>query len=329
MSLYEFDKLPTTSGQAIVEFNDRYLAAQGVALPPNWAAEFGDVGPTNSPKVTYPISQLSGSYQETKGDSRYKTAREASFDVKVIEFDMGYEAKLIDLLQSVFAYRKWLQAAQRYTVAEQVHIAKSVAALVEAGESTLLSWEGSGIYFFDPAHPANFAEPSLGTFSNYQSNAKDPNSIANIMAECTAMEGAVLDETGEKLGVSPDTIMLPTAKFRIVDALLKQQNVSVSSGTGVPGGGTATMSNPLAGLRAVHCPQLTDVNDWYLLDSKLIASLPPWAALRYSPGPALELRTFDESSDFFKATGRLKQSSHIWYGFGLVFPHAIRKIVGA
>lgn len=329
MSLYEIDKLPSTSAEAIREFDDRYLAAQGVALPPNWAEEFGDVGPTNSPQTTYPISQLSGSYQEYKGESRYKSAAESSFDVKVLEFDMGYEAKLIDLKTSVFAYRKWLQAAAKFAAAEKKHIAKSVATLVEAGTSTLLSWEGSGIYFFDTAHPANFAEPGLGTFGNYQSNAKDCNSIANIMVECSAMEAAVLDEDGDKLGVSPDAILLPTAKFRTVDALLKQAQVSVSSGTGVPGGGTATMSNPLAGLRAVHCPQLTDANDWYLLDTKLLAELPPWAALRFSPGPDLELRDFDESSDYFKETGKLKKSSHIWWGFGLVFPHAIRKIVGA
>lgn len=329
MSLYESDKLPTTSQAALREFDDRYLAAQGVALPPNWAQEFGDIGPTNAPLTTYPISQLSGGYEETKGDSRFKTAIEASFDVKVLEFDMGYEAKLIDLLTGVFAYKKWTEAAGRFQVAELNHVARSIRTILEAGETTLNAWEGPGIYFFDETHPANFAEPGLGTFSNLQSTPKDANSIANIMAECTAMEEQVLDENGEKLAVSPDVIGLPTAKFRIVDALLKQQQVSVGSGTGVPGGGTGTMSNPLAGLRAVHIPQLTDPNDWYLFDSKLAKILPPWAGLRFSPGSALELREFNEDSDFFKNTGKIKKSSHIWWGFGFVFPHAVRKIVGA
>lgn len=329
MSLYEYDKLPATSAAALREFDDRYLAAQGVVLPPNWAQEFGDIGPTNAPMTTYPIAQLSGRYEETKGDSRFKTMQESSFDVKVLEFDMGYEAKLMDLLTNVYAYRKWLQIASRFQIAEQNHIARSVATLVEAGESTALSWEGSGIYFFSASHPANFADADAGTFSNLQASPKDANSIPNIIAECTAMENAVLDENGEKLGVSPDVIMLPTAKFRIVDMLLKQQQVTVGSGTGSPGGGTSTMSNPLAGLRAVHNPKLTDANDWYLIDSRLCATLPPWAALRYSPGPALELREWNESSDYFRDTGKIKKSSHIWYGFGLVFPHAIRKVTGA
>ena len=41
------------------------------------------------------------------------------------------------------------------------------------------------------------------------------------------------------------------------------------------------------------------------------------------------LRTWDESSDFYKATSKLKVSKHIWAGYGLLFPHAIRLIKGA
>jgi hypothetical protein len=233
------------------------------------------------------------------------------------------------LVTKSFAYRKWTDASSRFAPAEQVHVARSLATLLEAGTSTLNAWEGSGIYFFDASHPANFADASAGTWSNYQSGALDCNSVGNILAECTAMETQVLDETGQKLAVSPDVIMLPTQKYRIVDALLKQAQVAPASGTNVPSSGATTMSNPLMGLRAVHNPHLTDANDWYLIDSKLVRTLPPWAALRYSPGLALELRVFDESSDFFKNTGKIKVSSHIWYGFGLVMPHAIRKIVGA
>jgi hypothetical protein len=325
MSLYEYDKLPTTSGLALVEFSDRYLAAQGVALPPGWVDQYGDTQPIGSPKATFPISQLSGRYQETKGDSRTKSMLETSFDVKVIEFDMGYEAKLLDLFQNVYAYRKWNEAAGRFTVAEANHRADAIVTLLEAGESTAC-WDG--VNFFATNHPACFGDSAAGTFSNYQASTKDPNSIPNIIAELTAMRG-VKDENGKKLGVDPDTILLPTEKFELVRSLLLQQQVSVASGTGSPGGGTGSMSNPLAGLNAVHVPQLTDANDWYLVDSKLTSTLPPWASLRFSPGSALELRQWDESSDFFKNTGKIKVSSHIWYGFALVFPHAIRKIAGA
>jgi hypothetical protein len=43
----------------------------------------------------------------------------------------------------------------------------------------------------------------------------------------------------------------------------------------------------------------------------------------------LGLRYLDESSDHFKKTGKIAVSKHIWAGYGLLFPHAIRLIKGA
>lgn len=325
MSLYEFDKLPTTSGQALTEFSDRYLAAQLASIPDSWVDEFGDTAPISSPKATMPLSAFSGKFQESNGDNRAETSQEDSLDFKVIEYDMGYEARLIDLMNEVFAYRAWNQAASYVKVAEQNHRADSVATLIEAGASTDC-WDG--VKFFATNHPANKHKASLGTFSNYQATPADCNSIANIIAERSAMR-LVKDINGKKMGVNPDTIWVPTEKFEIVDALTKQQNVSVASGTGVPGGGTATMSNPIFGLKVREIKNLTDANDWYLVDSQLIKRMPAYGCLRYSPGLALELRQYGEDSDFFRNSGKLKNSAHIWYAFGLVFPHAIRKVVGA
>lgn len=325
MPLYTIDTLPTTSQEAIREFQDRYIAAQGVVQPQDWVAEFGDSFDVNSPKVTFPISQVGGTYQETKGNSRFKTMSEESFDVKVVEYDMGYEANLMDLYLNTYSVRKWNQQAELFTKGEIRHCQKQVATILELGTATTI-WDTAN--FFSATHPANHSDSGAGTFSNYQSGAKDPNSIPNIMAEIALMRG-VKDENGDKLDVNPNVIMLPTAKFDIVNALLLQQNVTVASGTGSPGGGTATMSNPLMGLRAVHNPFLTDANDWYLIDTNLVRQLPPWAAMRFAAPDTLGLRTWDESSDFFKDTGKIKVSSHIWYGFGLVFPHAIRLVTGA
>ena len=69
--------------------------------------------------------------------------------------------------------------------------------------------------------------------------------------------------------------------------------------------------------------------DWYLVDSKLVKSgMAPWISMRQTVPGSLALRVFDESSDFFKNTGKIKMSSHIWYGFALALPHAIRRVKG-
>lgn len=323
--LYVVEQLPTTSAAAIREFNDRYIAGIGAGVPSTWVSQYGEVGPTNSPHVTFPISALGLKYQKTMGENRFKTLAEASFDLKVSEFDEGIEAPLLDLFTQTYAYRKWQQGPQRLLLAEQRFLVKSIATLLEAGETTDLLWENAGgsVEFFDDSHPCNFADSSLGTWSNLATGTTNVVSVTNIETQVTAMQGQVKDEQGDVLGVDPDVIIVPTAKYEPLRNLLKKEMIA--------GAGTESESNPYLGkFTVVHAPELTDANDWYLVDSKLLSQgLPPWIALRYAPPTSLGLRNYDESSDFFKDTGRIKVSSHIWYGFCLAFPHAIRKVPGA
>lgn len=330
--LYTIETLPTDDQAAIREFDDRYLASIGATPPASWS-DAGDLIPTASPLITFPISSLAISYQRTEGESRFKTLLAKSFDMKVEEFDAGIEAKLLDLLQQVFAYRNWQQGPARLMLAEARHRNESIAALLEAGES--LIWGSAanpidGANFFSASHLSDLNDADSTTWSNYQATPKSVLSIANIQAEVTAMQDA-RDENGKKIGANPTRILVGTEKYESLKNLLAQALIL--------GGGTSTsvtsagISNPFLGRFVVeHVPEFTDPDDWYLVDDNLRASsgLAPWISARYTvPNPALELRRFDESSDFFKNTGRIKVSSHIWYGFSLGFPHSIRKIKGA
>jgi hypothetical protein len=325
-SLYTSEQIPTTSEQAIRVFDERYLAAISAAQPPGWAEEFGDMIPMGAPRATFPLGLLSTKYLETKeGSSRFKTMQEESFDLKVVEYDAGYEAKLIDLLDArTFAYRKWQQIPARWVIAEKRHVNRNIVTLLEGGIATYTTpWDG--LNFFSASHKANPTGDPSTTFSNYQSAAADVTDLSKLSAEITAMQG-VLDENGENMGVDPTHVMVPTAKYNPL-VLTLAKAMALGSGTA-----TAPESNPLFGkLKVVHCPELTDVNDWYLVDANMIRAMgiPPWVAGKFQPAADLGLRKWDESSDFFKDTGKIKMSSHIWYGFGLVFPHAIRRVVGA
>lgn len=134
----------------------------------------------------------------------------------------------------------------------------------------------------------------------------------------TAMRD-VRDTNGNKIGVEPDEIWLPTAKFQAVSDKLNQAFLATGE------------SNYMNGkLRPVHVPELSDVNDWYLVDSKLVTrGFDPMIAAKYTPPADLSIRQFDESSDFFKKTGKIRYGVHIWYGFAYALPHAIRRVVGA
>lgn len=322
-SLYANEQLPTTSEQAIRQFDERYLAGISVVEPPTWAEALGDSVPMGAPRVTFPIGLLSTKYVETREESgRFKTMQEESFDLKVVEYDTGYEAKKMDLLSNTYAYRKWTDVPKRFLNAEKRHVNRNIMTLLEDGLNQTSPWDA--VAFFSASHKANPTGDPSTTWSNYQSAAADVTDISKLLAEVTAMEG-VLDENGEKIGAVPDTILVPTAKYEPLLYVLKQSLI-------LTGSATAPYSNPFIGrFNVIHVPEFTDVNDWYLIDSKLMASqgVPPWVAAQYRPSTDLGLRFFDESSDFFKNTGKLRVSSHLWYGFKLIFPHAIRKVVGA
>lgn len=313
-SLYTNELLPATSEEAIREFNEKYLAVLTAAPAPSWADRF-KIG-VGAPRVTFPISLMSTKFQETKEASgTFKSMAEKDFDLKVVEFDAGYEAKALDIRTNAFAYRNWSAVPQRFVTAQARHICKELAALLEAGTSELSPWDG--VAFFSASHKAN-PKYLTTTFSNFQAVAKSPTTLADLQGEITSMMG-VLDENGDKLGVEPDEIWVPTAKAQYVSDYLSQQYI---------GNGE---TNPLFGkLKVVHVPELTDANDWYLVDSKLMAmGIEPMIAAEYRPSEDLGLRFWDESSDFFKDTGKLKVSNHIWTGFKLVFPHAIRRVTGS
>lgn len=318
--LFIADTLPTTSEAAIREFQNRYIDVVSAAMPPTWATDIGELIPVSSPYVTFPIAALQTLYQKSEGENRFKTLKEAKIDVKAEEFDDGYEARLMDLFMHVFAYQNWQKAPGRFLLAEQRLVNKSIVSLLESG-TAIDCYDGAA--FFDAAHPAHFGAPGVKTWSNYQSVAADVTDLTKLTAEVTEMRG-VKDENGDPLGVEPDTIIVPTAKFQALSNKLAQNLI-------LEGSATAPTSNPYLGkFKVVHAPELTDANDWYLVDSKLIAQgYSPWAALRFMAPESLGLRVYDESSDFFKDTGRIKISSHIWFGFSLLFPHAIRKVVGA
>ncbi len=328
--LYTVSTLPADDQAALREFNDRYVAAIGAAPPPTWS-DIGELFPTSAPMVTFPVSNLALKYQQTEGENRFKTFLSKSLDLKAQEYDAGVDGRYLDIISQSFAYRNWQEGPKRMMLAKARHRNKAIAALLEAGHSTL--WGTSpgidGVNFFSASHLSDIGDPSSTTWSNYQSSGKDVVSITNIQAEVAIMQ-AVRDENGDKLGVDPDTILLPTEKYEAVRNLLAQ-NLFLAGGTSTSVTSAAT-SNPYQGrFNVIHVPELTDVNDWYLVDSKMVAmGMSPWVSLEYTtPDPTLQLREYDTSSDYFKDTGRIKVSSHIWTAHALAMPHAIRKVIGA
>jgi hypothetical protein len=349
-SLFTFDQLPTTSAAAIREFNDRYLAAIAVSRPTGWADTLGDLIPTDRPMVTFPVSQLRTLYRKTEGESRFKKLGEKSFDVKAEEFDDGYEARLLDLFLKVFAYRNWQQAPQRLVLAEEQFRHASIAAQLNSGASTVCV---DGTNFFSTSHPANLTDATvkspitgLTTWSNYQASAKNilgstavgttgPFSTDLLQKEVTSMQSGVLDENGNLMMATPDTILVPMDYLEpTINMLANNMLYTLAYANSNNEIAAAAVDNVYKGrFNVVGVKEFAltsgSTADWYLVDSKMVRQgIAPWLSMRMTVPQTLALRIFDEATDYFKNTGNIKISSHIWYGFSLALPHAIRKVVG-
>lgn len=312
MPLYPHETLPATSQDAFELFLDRYVLAYMMAEPPTWSGRFGAVIPTAVMQAKFPLSILASAFKEFQGSNRFRTLGEKDFEVKVVEYDDGVEAVWKELQQNVYALRKWASTPERWRKAEARLRNKKIAALLEGGTAAG-TCPVDGKAFFDTDHPANLDDATLGTFSNYQSAAKAP-TIDNIIAEITLMQG-VLDENGDKLDVEPTHILLPTEKYWATKADLMQARLASGE------------DNPLLGvLEPVHVPEFDDANDWYLLDAGLASDVDPWIDLVHDQP---ELFTWDAESEKRKDTGRVGASRHVWHGYSLVFPHAIRRVAGA
>lgn len=328
MPLFAHDTIPASSQEAIQIFVERYLALSLVQNPGTWCEELGVIETTPSTSVHYPMAMLALKYEETRDEGgRFRTIGERDVELKPVQHDDGVEIDVLKLVTNVFSARKWLQAPERMLQAEQVFRCRKVAQLLEAN-TDLCGWDGLAL--FADAHLANPGSSSVtATFDNLQASAKDVTNMTHLEEEIVLMMDGVLDENGDKLGVVPDTIGVPTAKFQPLMNKMKQDLIANSAGT-------ATIRNPYADgtLKVVHMPQLTDANDWYLFDSKLCAmGAHPWAGaklqLNGAQFDALGMRIYDESSDRFKNTGKIAISKRIWYGFKTLYPHGARKIVGA
>lgn len=359
------DQLPPTSAAALREFQDRYLAVLAASNPQGWADEYGDLVPTDRAEVTFPVNQMHTFYTRTESESKFRTLREASFDLKAEEFDAGYEADILDVTQKLFAYRNWAQGPSRFVLAENQHRHNQMAIVLD-GSGNRGGAVGSandpggvgrtcvdGKDFFAANHPINIVDPTVKrvidaslTWSNYESTGTNVlGSMAtgntgtfltdNIQKEVTAMQNQVPDENGQLLGADPDIIVVPNdylEPLRIGLANARMLQV-VTNGTSNDVAAAATDNVYKGRFTVVSAKEFTQATgataDWYLIDSKLLRmGIMPWVMMRMTVPSSLALRTWDESSDFAKNTGRIKVSSHIWYGFGLALPHAIRRVKG-
>lgn len=333
-----------SSQRALEEFRMNYNMALA-AEPKVWAELLGDMMPSGSiNKDTYPINLSATRYvKKTAQAPGAETALNFDISVTKDQFYAGEEVELRRLQGGDFAHvMSWGRRAERMARARVFLRNALVTAILEAGESgywgqsSELATGIDGQPFFSASHKVHPRDASKklrgsATWSNFQGTAAVLNA-ANLSAEkVTAFQ--VADPTGHEFGYEYDTILAPSSLNEVAKNLLTVQDLildAASSLNSVSNAFAAT-KNPhfMSGMEIVRGPDLagTDTTaDYYLVSrAGIAAGLFPWVI---SEDSAEDLRTWDESSDFYKDSGLIKVTSHIYCAAVLLFPHAIRKVSG-
>lgn len=338
------EEFGASSQRALEEFRMNYNMALA-AEPKVWAETLGDMMPSGSiNKDTYPINLSSTRYvKKTAQSAAAETALNFDISVTKDEFYAGEEVELRRLVGGDFAHvMSWGRRAERMARARVFLRNALVTTILEAGESgywgqsTELATGIDGQPFFSASHKVHPRDPSkklrgVATWSNFQSSAT-PLGAANLTAEkVTAFQ--VADPTGHEFGYEYDCLLVPSSLNEVAKNLITVQDVILQAAATENGVNNvfAGTRNPhfQSGMEIVRGPDLAGTSttaDYYLLSrAGISAGLFPWVI---SEDAAEDLRTWDESSDFYKDSGMIKVTSHIFCAAVLLFPHAIRKVSG-
>jgi len=339
------EEFGASSQRALEEFRMNYNMALA-AEPKVWAEMLGDMMASGSvTKDTYPINLSATRYvKKTAQGAAAETSMNFDISVTKDEFYAGEEVELRRLVGGDFAHvQSWNRRAERMARARVYLRNALVTSILEAGESGY--WGSSTEYatgidgqpFFSASHKVHPRDPSkklrgVATWSNFQSSAV-PLSAANLTAE-KVYAFQVADPTGHEFGFEYDTMLVPSSLNEVAKNLLTVQDIILDAANPIAGvsvNGFAGVRNPhyQSGMEVVRGPDLAGTSttaDYYLISrAGIAAGLFPWVI---SEDGSEDLRTWDESSDFYKDTGLIKVTSHIFCAAVLLFPHAIRKVSG-
>jgi len=236
----------TTSFQT--RFKNAYMASKAATS----YEKISTLIPSKTDRETYFLDGDVPQLTEWVGERTIRELAEYDWSIKNRKFQAGIKLKrdhIEDDQIGLFADR----AAGLGDSAER-HPDSLIVNLLETGD-TQFCYDGQ--HFFDTTH----ATGSSGTWSNKGTTALtlDAAGIAAITTARTAM-AAIKSDTGFKLNIRPDLMIVPPSLESIAVPLSKNETIYV--------GGTTAITNPWAGTFSVLVvPTLNDTNNWYFVDS--------------------------------------------------------------
>lgn len=313
---------------ALTEFSDAFLASLAVADPAdNWAIRLGYEHKSMSLATRFPIPMSAPGFVERTGDDRLRSLYERTLGVIPKSWVDGVQI-LKEVLQAP-DFLGWGEEPSRIAVEAARHPNSIVAAMLEANPLTDVYREEneggatlSTLHLFEAAnHLINPVEPDLGNFGNI--TAVSGGSInASLIKTLKAKFRKRVGLNGKPMGLRFDTLIVPAAREEEALDFFQSDNLILAVLNGAtPVGGVPTNNRHKGTVTVVVADELTDEDKLYALDSRS----PNKSWVVQSMGTPEEI-TFDESSDFYKNTGKLAKKFILRAGVSAALPHAIELV---
>ena len=315
-----WDLVSADAQDALTEFATDFEMAFETAVQENsgWAetAGLGLSRVTRNLKTKWPIPIHNAGYSELKGDPKFRSLAEKSFELVAGVYQDGIMEKASVIEAPDFI--AWDGHAEVMAGEASCLPADLIATALESNAGAgPTCW--TGVSFFNATHPVNpIAGGSTATFSNLTSSR--PLTVANFATAKSEMR-EILGINGRNLGLVVTHLMVPNELAETAKDILERDLIIEAGSTT-----DATVRNRHMGTaKLIVAPQLTDANDWYVIAANKRGQY-IWVVIKRTAMP--ENLILGKDSDLYKKQLKVAVNSVWEVNAGLGLPHAIHKYQG-
>lgn len=308
----EYNQISQDAQRALEEFSQEFAAALAQASVEQWAKTLGLYKVSRALKTTYPVPVSAAGYAELKGDLKYRSLFEKSFELKPKTWQDGV-SELASVIEAP-DFIGWTDQPAAMAAAGDSLANEIIAGLLAENPTC---WDEKA--FFAGDHPYNVFKASVGTFDNDITGAGTDVTTANL---AIAMQNFrdIKGPNGKPLGLRMTHVLAPAALQGEFEQILKQDMIIQAVGSSF-GAVNNIYKNSVT---LVISDELADDSEWYPLALNK-PGMKPWVV--QDEGAPEEIRS-DKTSHLYATTLKVGVAYILRGNGGLALPQCVQRWAG-
>lgn len=309
-----FDQVSSDAQIALTQFTEQLALALSQGSTEQWARAAGAVLVSKALRSRMPIPVSAAGYKEFEGDLRYRSLFEKSVEIvpKLWQDGVAEKAHVVEAPDFI----GWMDEPARMSAAALSLPNEQVAALLEAGVSTVCDFDGE--FFFDTDHPVNIFDPTSGTFSNDFTGAGTNLSSGNLKLAKERFR-KIKAPNGKPMGLRMTHLIVPPALEETARDLLERDLIVESNTIG------AVDNRHKGTVSLIVADELTDDAAFYGLAMNK-PGVKPWGLHFLSDMP--EINVLGKDSAMYERERKVGVDGVWGVGANYLLPHCIHRWAG-